>query len=289
MDRRALIIIFASIAAFISISGIVVAIGMELRRKKIIENRLRVSKFSSTNSINLDSLNAFQLSDRIAHVIDLDLITSIMSDDKHTKLRSDLIKAGFFDPKAPVYFMIATAFSVLSFAVCGFVVVRMYLLNMPIEQQFLLMATFAYSGYFITDIFLRNRIKVVCQEYQSTFPDYLDLLVVCVDAGLSLNAALDRVTLEFYPRSKALSTNFSVMLQEIRIGRETTDALDNLSARIDVDEIVRILQSYCCSDLVVLIVVSNIANVRSNKLPTPTLNLKATSLFVLADSIVIVA
>jgi tight adherence protein C len=65
--------------------------------------------------------------------------------------------------------------------------------------------------------------------------------VVCVDAGLSLNAALDRVTSEFYYRSKALATNFSAMLQEIRIGREMEDAVDNLSFRTDVDEI----RSFC--------------------------------------------
>ena len=41
---------------------------------------------------------------------------------------------------------------------------------------------------------------------ESNFPDFLDLLIVCVDAGLSLNAALDRVTIEFYARSKPLAT-----------------------------------------------------------------------------------
>ena len=90
-------------------------------------------------------------------------------------------------------------------------------------------------------MFLRLRTAAVRLEYIQLFPDFLDLLIVCVDAGLSLNAALDRVTEEFYIRSKPLATNFGAMLQEIRIGRDMVDALDNLSNRMNVDEI----RSFC--------------------------------------------
>ena len=108
-------------------------------------------------------------------------------------------------------------------------------------MQMAILAVSAYAGYFIPDAILRSRLSKTKQEYISVFPDFLDLLVVCVDAGLSLNAALDRVTTEFYARSKTLATNFDAMLQEVRIGREMNEALDNLSFRTDADEI----RSFC--------------------------------------------
>jgi tight adherence protein C len=68
-------------------------------------------------------------------------------------------------------------------------------------------------------------------------PDALDLMVVCVEAGLGLDQAINRVADEIKLSHKELSEEFHLLGLELRTGVGRTDALRNLSRRIDLDEI----------------------------------------------------
>ena len=74
------------------------------------------------------------------------------------------------------------------------------------------------------------------QRYRIAFPDMLDLLVVCVDAGLSLEAALERISGEIVRESYELGMNLRLMGAERRAGRSTIDALDGLAKRVGLEE-----------------------------------------------------
>ena len=241
MDREELILLSASVIAFVAISSIIIVVGMEIQRRRSAGNRLKQNKTSVADGSKQDYNQANELLERLSGAIDADLVSSLISTDKLTKLRVDLIRAGLFDARAPAVFIGCTVVSIFFGAIVGFIFVKNILPDLPIYMQMAILGVSAYAGYFIPDAILRSRLSKTKQEYISVFPDFLDLLVVCVDAGLSLNAALDRVTTEFYARSKTLATNFDAMLQEVRIGREMNEALDNLSFRTDADEI----RSFC--------------------------------------------
>ena len=68
-------------------------------------------------------------------------------------------------------------------------------------------------------------------------PDALDLMVVCVEAGLGINASLARVAREFQRSNPVLSTEFELVTLEIRAGKSGTDALRALSDRTGVSEV----------------------------------------------------
>ena len=61
-------------------------------------------------------------------------------------------------------------------------------------------------------------------------------MVVCIDAGLSLEAALERVSPQILSQNRALGTNLMLMGAETRAGRSTIDALDSLSDRLGLEE-----------------------------------------------------
>src|SRR4030095_7015997 len=73
-------------------------------------------------------------------------------------------------------------------------------------------------------------------EHRTGFPDFMDLLVVCADAGLSMEAALDRVGSELADSYPSLSANIHMATLEIRAGRTMTEALDHLGDRLALDE-----------------------------------------------------
>src|SRR6185503_1459357 len=81
-----------------------------------------------------------------------------------------------------------------------------------------------------------RRIAARRDQHRTGFPDFMDLLVVCADAGLSMEAALDRVGRELGDSYPSLTANLHMTNLEIRAGRTMTEALEHLAERLGLDE-----------------------------------------------------
>ena len=86
-------------------------------------------------------------------------------------------------------------------------------------------------------IFLYLRSKGRQEQARDGFPDALDLIVVCVEAGLSLDQAIERVSKEIGRAHASLGENFRIMSNELRAGRTRQEALRNLGERVGIEEI----------------------------------------------------
>jgi len=95
----------------------------------------------------------------------------------------------------------------------------------------------ALAGSYIPDVWLRFRISGRKKRISRSLPDALDMLVVCVEAGLGLDAAIHRVADEIRLTCPDLSDELRFYTLEMRAGTARQEALDNLSRRTDLDEI----------------------------------------------------
>ncbi len=241
MVNREVTITIIAVFIFLIIAILVYLFAKFYEKKILIKKRLE-HQGDANSIVNDDSnSNLSYISQRIIKSADEGFLSKLSSEETRTKLRADLIRAGYFDPSAPINYIFITVLCILLFASIGLYVDIYHLNYLKPLMQLLVLVTFSYAGYFVTDIYIRIKTTAIQRSYIQIFPDYLDLLIVCVDAGLSLNAAFERVTKEFYGRSKPLAVNFDAMLHEIRIGRDMTDSLDNLSSRMDTDEV----KSFC--------------------------------------------
>ncbi len=91
-------------------------------------------------------------------------------------------------------------------------------------------------GYLGPSLYIDKRIKTRKQEHQTGFPDFMDLLVVCADAGLSMEASLDRVGRELGDSYPSLTANLHMACLEIRAGRTMSEALEHLGDRLGIEE-----------------------------------------------------
>lgn len=155
--------------------------------------------------------------------------------DSSEALQSGLVRAGIRDPKASVAFL---GSKVASAAVCGigWVVVN-FIMARPIGSIVLSGGVAAAVGFYVPTIWLYMKGASRQAEVQAALPDALDLLVVCVEAGLGLNAAIERVGREITLASPALSDELLVVGQEIRTGLTRSDALRRLARRTGVDDL----------------------------------------------------
>lgn len=87
------------------------------------------------------------------------------------------------------------------------------------------------------DLWLRLRVRNRQQRILAAFPDALDLMVVCVEAGLSLDAALSRVGQELKLMHRELSEELQALFLELRTGRSRQQALRNAGLRMQLEEV----------------------------------------------------
>jgi tight adherence protein C len=103
-------------------------------------------------------------------------------------------------------------------------------------------------GYFLPNIILDHLIKARQKKIREALPDALDLLVVCVEAGQGLNAALKRVADDLMDSNLILSQELLLVNLEIMAGLEREQALRNLGERTGVDELISLCNVLIQSD-----------------------------------------
>lgn len=104
------------------------------------------------------------------------------------------------------------------------------------------------AGYFLPTLILKRLVDIRQKKIQKALPDALDLLVVCVEAGQGLNAALKRVSDDFMVSCPALAKELNLVNLEINAGLEREQALRNLSERTGVDEVASLCSILIQSD-----------------------------------------
>ena len=142
-----------------------------------------------------------------------------------------LIMAGYRDERTPKIFYGAKVF--LPLVLCVVVTVSGLSSSFGFFSYVLALAL----GYLAPDFWLGNRIKARQLRIRLALPDVLDLMVVCVEAGLSLDQAIVRTTEELSVTHPAISDELGLVTLEQRAGRPRADAWKNLSDRTDLDVI----------------------------------------------------
>ena len=158
------------------------------------------------------------------------------TDDENMRvLRQRLIQAGIFDPRGVAYFFMARTALAIGLAALVFVS-RPMLSSHGTTFFWLMVIVGGIVGYVGPSMYIDRRIKSRRDEHRTGFPDFMDLLVVCADSGLSMEAALERVGREIGDSYPSLSANIHMTNLESRAGRPLKDALERFGERLALEE-----------------------------------------------------
>ena len=122
-------------------------------------------------------------------------------------------------------------------AALGLSAVLLSFASMTGQQRLLLVTGMSLLGWMIPFVYVKRKMRRRQDELERTLPDALDLMVVCVEAGLGLNQALVRVGEEMSRVSRTLAEELTLVSLEIRAGTPREEALRNLGHRTGVPEI----------------------------------------------------
>lgn len=152
-----------------------------------------------------------------------------------SKLRQRLTWAGFHDPRAiPLFFGVKVGAAIL----CGLLYPLGSLLTQRVVPHPVVVSlVLAALGILVPDVWLRRRIRARQEEILNALPDVLDLLTVCVEAGLGFDAAMARVAEQPEMQRSPLHQEILRVNLEIRAGRPRQEALRALADRCGVQDI----------------------------------------------------
>ncbi|WP_370279051.1 type II secretion system F family protein [Pontibacterium sp.] len=169
----------------------------------------------------------------------LDPITNLMlpKKEKHTfEVRQRLMHAGIRSESAVKnFYAIKMLLVIFSFGLV--VVVGSFIPEASAKQVLTYSCLAAVAGFLLPSVVLDHLAKKRIKTIHASFPDALDLLVVCVESGLGLSAALQRVAQELDVSHPELAEELNLVNAEVRAGVHRIDALKNLAERTGVDDI----------------------------------------------------
>jgi len=156
---------------------------------------------------------------------------------ENSPLRIRFINAGMRGANAPTIFYAAKTLLPLVFSGVGYLALEMAGKNPDQNTLILILLIIATIGCYLPNIMLSHRIKARKLEIFDNFPDAADLMLVCVEAGLGLDAALVKVADEMKIKSRALTEEMHLTNLETRAGSSREQALRNLGLRTGIEEI----------------------------------------------------
>jgi tight adherence protein C len=142
-----------------------------------------------------------------------------------------MIRAGFRDPQS---ILVIRGLKILfPIALLGLV----YFTGIYLSNPFLYFPGALLIGYLVPDFWLTWQVRRRQMRLRRSLPDALDLLVICVEAGLGLDQAIMKVSQDLRITHKELSDEFQLVNLEMRVGKTRIEALHELARRTGLDDI----------------------------------------------------
>jgi tight adherence protein C len=162
---------------------------------------------------------------------------TLVKAQEQTSTRLRFLRAGIRHDNAPAVFWGLKIF--LTFLLPAAFLILKVTFSILLSQQVAIAAFVccALLGFYIPDIWLKQKSDKRKQKLLESLPDALDLLVICVEAGMGLDSAISRVAQEIRLSCAELSDELQFMNLELRAGKQRQEALRSLALRTDLDEI----------------------------------------------------
>lgn len=221
---------------FVFVSGGVLGVAQLVRRRTRLAGRIELARGAATagmgGSVDAESTGAWQrIVEPVARLATPD------TDEEITRFRAKFMQAGIRDRAAPMVFFAIKMVMALGLPLLLWLAIQFGGSRLQGQQVLMLLVVVASVGYYLPNLVLGTMVARRQRELFEAFPDAIDLMIVCIEAGLSLDMAIQRAGQEIGLRSLALSDELGLVGLELRIGATRERALRNLAARTGVDEI----------------------------------------------------
>jgi len=226
---------------FLSVVGGVYLVLVLVNQRRVAQARLPEARGAPSNLLGGEGSPGLRARDTRGAWVDL--IQAVersgipLVDPKDPALRSRLVAAGYDSENAARTYSVVRLGMVMGLPLLLFALMWLLGMRPSVFRLYLVGAGAALLGLYLPSIFIRRRTAARQQEILNGFPDALDLLLVCVEAGLGLESAFSRVGEEMTESHPLLAQQFGAAVLELRAGRSHEDALRRMAERSGSEDI----------------------------------------------------
>ena len=229
-------LLLALLFAMVVASAYLVAHGITVRqltRRRLLEGATAGGSTPASGSLRSVRVESAWL--KLVNQIERRGISLV--DTKDAALRSKLIAAGFTAPHAPRVYTLVRLSLVIGLPVLVLVLFALSGSSPSLFKLYAFLVGAAAAGLYLPTLLVSARADRRQRQLVNGFPDALDLMLVCVEAGLGLEAAFSRVGMEMTSSHPLLAEQFGAMVLELRAGRSHEDALRRMADRAGSEDI----------------------------------------------------
>lgn len=234
LDLESALLIATTLCAFATVFGMLTVFGGRdplVERIRAVSSRRRSTLQTSASERKQEKKNE-AMSQIMRRTVER---LNLMRSQQATKIADHLARAGWRRPDAVVVYLFAKVCMPFVFAgVAAVLFMGLGIFNLSPRGQLVISLMAVLLGSYMPELYIRNAASKRAKEIRKVMPDALDLLVVCTEAGLALDAALDRVAREIGATSAAMADELSHTVLELRFMPERRKALERLARRSEV-------------------------------------------------------
>ena len=228
----------ALVVIFLSVVGLVLGLGLWVSRDKSLDSRLNKLEEAAGTTLDKTSEARPEWQAKVAKLAEpMAWLSTPKAGWEASNLRVRFMQAGLRGVGWPVIYFGAK--TVLTLMLPGLFLLYDHLVGVSSSalDSILFLVPLAALGHFLPNLVLALMVSTRQRELQEALPDAIDLMTVCVEAGLGLDAAMNRASEEIDLRSEALADELHLVGLELRVGSTRENALHNFALRTGVDDV----------------------------------------------------
>jgi len=222
---------------FLTVAASVLAGSWLLQRRARLRERMSLAAGTPTAQAASTSVDALQQAPAQRLVEPVARLAAPGDEQAVSRLRARFLHAGWRARAAPLYFLALKTVLALSLPLAGWLVITLGGLRLSATTTLLVLVLCASVGTYLPNAVLTAVARARQRDLFEAFPDAIDLMIVCLESGLSLDLAIQRAGREMGLRSPALAEELGLVETELRIGASRERALRHLALRTGVEEI----------------------------------------------------
>ena len=155
-----------------------------------------------------------------------------MLGDMGEQIRDQMLQAGYRNPQAPINYMIARIVVPIVFVLLALLILNRMEEPYSAAVQTLIYLGAAGFGFYLPQIMVQNQKMKRQEEIDLSFPDALDMMLICVQGGIGLEQAVDRIAEEIVEQAPVLAEELGILSAELSMLNDRKTALGDFARRV---------------------------------------------------------
>ena len=221
------VLVFATVLTLMS--SMTGGVALDKRMKAVAERRDDLKRRSRANMAGGQGALRHTDDGFKKRIVDRLNLSKLLEDPK---VAGQMVQAGYRGPRPlTTFYFFRFASPFLFMVVAAFYLFILKVVDWPTMNKLTATMAAAVAGFYAPNLYLKNRIDKRRTSIMQAFPDALDLLLICVEAGMSIEAAIAKVSQEMGPSSIDLAEELSLLSAELSYLPDRRMAYENLSKR----------------------------------------------------------